>query len=229
MEIQVWIRRKLSVKSVFKFRNHRVLASVLILAVCLAMAFPSVRADAGTSVKAQAQQPVKEFYKYAKTLNYSKMLKYTANSASTRSIYSDRQLRQLDSIFKKENKKLFTYKIQSTTLSKDKKTASVKVAVSHRSLYNAAYYGAYSAYKKLIKYYLTRNQMPADSTISGWVISDFKKGIKKYPSYATREIVTVKTRKYKSGWKIVNVSDAMLNTCICNFNKAAKKAKSDIF
>ena len=209
-------------KAILKRYSKRILTPLLILAICFASVAPPVEVEAKTSTKVQAEKPVKKFYKYAKQFDVNKMFKYVASSSNGSSLSrrEQKQINRLAKIIKKQNKKRFSYKIISTKLSGDKKSATVKVMVKYRSLYTAGYYGTAKATNKLLEYYLSHNgHDPSSSKILEWLVKYVKRGVKKYPAKKVTKSVTVRTKKYSSGWRIVSVTDEMLNTYTCDIIK----------
>lgn len=208
----------------------KLLKSILAIMLCLAVAFPATTTDAATSVKTQAQQPVKQFFKYAKTLNLTQMGKYVAikDKDTGGDSVSDSQTKQLYDIIKKQHKKKFSYTITGTTLSKDKKTATIKVKVTYRSLYKAGYYGAYKTCEKSLDYILDKNKSPSDSKVYGWLIKYLKKGVDKYSAKLTTKTLTIKTKQYKSGWKIIKNTDELQNVYSCDILKGMNAAFDDL-
>lgn len=210
-------------KAILKRYSKCILTPLLILAICFASAAPPIEVEAKTSARAQAERPVKNFYKYAKQLNVNKMYKYVAPSSSSGSSLSSKEQKQvnkLGKIIKKQNKKRFSYKIVSTKLSGDKKSATVKVKVKYRSLYRAGYYGMANTTLRLYQYYFSHNNEPSDSKMLEWLVKYVNQGVKKYSAKKVTKTITVHTKKYGSGWKIVSVTDEMSNTCTCDILKS---------
>lgn len=209
-------------KAILKCHSKRILTPLLILAICFASVAPSIEVEAKASTRAQVEKAVEKFYKYAKQLDLNKMYKYVASSRSGSSPNSSeaKQINKLADVIKKQNKKKFSYKIVSTKFSGNKKSAIVKVRVKYRSLYKAGYYGMIKTIYKLLEYELSHNGSdPSTSKILEWFVKYVKQGAKKYPAKKVTKTVTVRTKKYSSGWKIVNVTDEMSNTYTCDILK----------
>lgn len=206
------------------------LKSVFMLVLCIALLIPAARVDAGTSAKQQAQEPVKKYYKYAKNLELKKMGWYVAkkNKDDSKDGFTSSQTRQFYGVMRKENKKKFSYKILNTTLSKDKKSATLTVKVTYRSLYRAGYYSTEKTYKKILDYYDDHGKMPGSTKVNGWLVKYLVKGAKKYPAKLTSRTVTIRTKKYGNKWKIVESTDQMMHTYSCNILIGMDYASRDL-
>lgn len=206
------------------------LKSIVMLVLCIALLIPAARVDAGTSVKQQAQEPVKKFYKYAKNLEMKKMSWYVAKKSKddSKNDFTSSQTKKFYGVMKKENKKKFSYKILNTTLSKDKKSATLTVKVTYRSLYRAGYYSMEKTYKKILDYYYDHGRMPGSSKVNGWLVKYLERGAKKYRAKPTSRTVKIRTRKYGSKWKIVENTDQMMHTYSCNILIGMEYASNDL-
>lgn len=178
------------------------------------------------STKAKAQKPVKDFYKFAKTLNWKKM-----NTCVNKKLdvdTSDKTFHELCKIIKPQNKKLLKISIKSTKLAKNKKSATMKVKVQYRSLYKASYYASFDMYSDLFDYAINNDDEDVpDEIIIESLVKNLKKRMKKYPAKKTSKTVTIKTQKYKNGWKIKSISDSVGNTYLCDIIKGMNKASKD--
>ena len=205
-----------------RFFRFGLTGTFCVVALMLA-AFVNVNA----SVKTDVQRPVKQFFKYAKTADEDKMSRYvyedlkdeTVDDAVTKS-----QKKQLFGMIKAENKKKFSYKITKTTIAKDKKSATVKVKVTYRSLYKAGYQGMNKVFSRMISYIETYSKEPSDSKVGSWLVKELKAAAKKYPAKVQTKTLSVKVKKYKSGWKIVKVTDPMMNAYSCDIIKGMEKS-----
>ena len=206
----------------------KLIKRIFILAMCLSLAVPATSVEASSSAKSKAEYPVKQFYKYAKTLNLSKMSWYVAEKKSGGDSISKSKQKILLSILRKENSKRFSYSIISTTLSKDKKSATIKVKVKYRSLYEAAYRAMVDTVKDFLNYYYKYGKEPSTTKTVGWLLNNLKKEAKKHPGKSITKTITLKTKKYKDGWKIVKVPDAVYDSYTCNISKGMDAATRDI-
>lgn len=181
-----------------------------------------------TSTKSKAQKPVKNFYKYAKTLNWKKM-----NTCVNKKLdvdTSDKSFNELCRIIKSQNKKLLKISIKSTKLAKNKKSATIKVKVQYRSLYKASYYASLDMYSDVFDYAINNSDdedIPDEFVVES-LVKNLKKRMKKYPAKKTSKTVTIKTQKYKNGWKIKSISDSVADTYLCDIVKGMNKASDDL-
>ena len=203
------------------------------LIICsLFCAFISVPVNAA-SVKAQAEKPVKMFYKYAKVLNKTKMWKYANpnKDSSDSSSVSDKSFNKVASIIKKENRKCLKIKIIKTTISKNNKSAKIKVRVKYRSLYKASYNSVMDTFAYAIKYYMAHGKVPSDKKSEDLIVKSYIKNVKKKPSKLKTRTITITTKKYKNGWRIVKITNPLADTYSCDFvsgmNDASNKIDSE--
>lgn len=186
----------------------------------------AVAKASSTNVKASAQNPLKQFFKYAKNADKKNMKKYASDASliDGDTYFSDAATKKVGSYVKAENKKRFTYSILSTVVSKDQKSATIKVKVNYRSLYNASSTGTLACLNSWESYYKKHGKDPEDEQLGSIFISSFKKGIKKYPAKETSKTFNVTVKKYGSTWKIAYVSEALLNACFCNVDSGFYRA-----
>lgn len=181
---------------------------------------------ASTNVKASAQNPLKQFFKYAKTADKQKMKKYAYDSSIIDGdvYFSDAATNKVGDYVKAENKKRFSFCFLNTVIAPDKASATIKVRVNYRSLYNASCTGTLNCLNSWESYYSKHGKDPEDEELGSIFISSFKNGMKKYPAKAVSKTFNVRVRKFGSTWKIVYVSESLLNACFCNIDSGFYKA-----
>ena len=202
-------------------KMRRMLKSVLVIALCAAMAFaalPARTALAASASISEVQYPVLQFYKYAKTFNVNKMRQYLYNKDVPEFMVS-KQLKPVQNIIREENKKCFSFRIINTAIAKNNKSATMKVKVTYRSLYEAASDAGIAVLADIAFYALTHFEAPTNAQVAKYINDEMEKKVKKAPSQVVTRTVTVRVKKYGSTWKIVEAEDEMLEVCICDIRE----------
>lgn len=186
----------------------------------------STAKTSSTTLETSAQKPLKELFKYAKSADKQKIKKYVKDASLIDGdiYFSDSATNKVSDYVRAENKKRFSYTILNTVIAKDKASATIKVKVNYRSLYNASCQATLSVLRSWETYYQKHGEDPEDEYLGSLFISSFKKGIKKYPAKATSKTFVVKVRKYGSTWKLTSVTENLLNACFCNMDKGYYRA-----
>ncbi|MBR5047670.1 MAG: hypothetical protein IKX76_05490 [Eubacterium sp.] len=192
---------------------------LLVLIALLAMACPV----AAASQKAAVKKAAKGYLQGVKTMNSKKIAKYVYGGEEEDSGQAESSLYK---IIRKYNKKYFTFKIKSVTLSEDQSRASVKVTIKYKSLYKAFYKSTYQTMQKAYKLAL-QGKSYSEKQILKDVVNKTKKNVKKYKPQSKTKKMTLKAVKTEAGWKVDTSALKTIDPFVCDMVKGVGKAQTD--
>lgn len=207
-----------------------------ILAIALVMGLslvaPAVMPVAGNvqtveaaSNKANIKKTVKNFFKYAKTMNIKKMKNYVTSDCKEK-IDDLNTTPALKAFMKKRNKSL-TYSIKKVKVSG--KTATVKV--------KCKYLNSNSAYVKMLDDlftwlfteginntdYSTYTEEEQQQLVDNVIKKSFANNAKAYEKKYKTKTFTIKLKKVSGKWKISQVDKNLLDAITSNYQSAGEK------
>lgn len=194
---------------------------VLVMMALLIMAVPVGAA----SQKTAARKAAENYLKGVKTMSQKKMEKYALEEEADDE--DDLLTSILVKTIRKNNKKYFSYKIKSVTVSADQTKASVKVAIKYRSLYKAFYNSFLQTFKKVQKLAGQGKEM-SEKQLYKDIGNRLKKNLKKYSSSPKSKTLTLKMVKTDAGWKFDSASLKNYDPFLCDMMKGLKKAEKKL-